>query len=58
MADPKLLRLEFEYSDGTILRLTKAEALKWEEAVKNVVQSAHGHGVSMPTFNWEHFIKK
>jgi hypothetical protein len=50
----KAVRIEIEYADGSIRRLTDpAECLKWEEMVNSQATMAFVHGVSYAPLKWE-----
>lgn len=54
MDKPKLIRLEFEYDDGSIQRLTGEEAHRWFREANAAVTISTIHGAPFPgDFQWE-----
>ncbi len=53
MADPKTIRVEIEYEDGNMRRLTGEAAQKWADAVQGEALFAFAHGQRFPEFPWE-----
>lgn len=48
----KLVRVEFEYEDGTISKLIGKEAERWNEAMSDVMFCYQNHGNIFPNFEW------
>jgi len=53
MSDKKLVRVELEYDNGEIHRLTGEDAEKWLEAANGQAVMSALHGMSFPEFKWE-----
>ena len=53
MASDKLTRVELEREDGSIKRLTGAQALEWDRACSGIAHMAAVHGAKFPAFKWE-----
>jgi len=51
--DKKIVRVELEYDDGSIHRLTGDDAEKWLEAANGQAVMSHIHGMPFPSFDWE-----
>jgi len=49
----KLIRVELEYDDGSIKRLTGDNAHKWNEQVSNASMMAYIHGSRFELLSWE-----
>jgi hypothetical protein len=53
-----LVRVELEYKNGTITRLTGKNAQKWLEMVNGQVTIAAVHGFGLPPFKWKNVKKR
>jgi hypothetical protein len=53
--DPKslLVRIEMEYENGEIVRLTGDNAKEWSRACVQESMLAYNHGMRFPTLEWE-----
>ena len=51
--DPKLVKVELEYADGEINRLTGKDAEEWLSQVNSWAGLAYAHGFSGKLFKWE-----
>jgi len=51
--DKKIIRVELEYDNGEIHRLTGEEAEKWLEAANGQAVMGHIHGMPFPALDWE-----
>ncbi len=49
----KIVRVEIEKEDGTIIRVTGEEAEKWSKACEAMVTLSFSHGFPFPELNWE-----
>ena len=48
-----LVKVEFEYENGEINKLTGKKAQEWLAAVNGQVSIARIHGCNLPAFDWE-----
>lgn len=55
--DPTVTRVEIEFSDGRIARLTGEQAHQWNQACIGAIGNAYVHGCSFPEFKWDTFQK-
>lgn len=55
MSEPKTVRVEIEFEDGRIIRLTGAEAEAWSQQVNNGSVMAFVHGMSHEPLPWKEF---
>ncbi len=55
--DKKIIRVELEYDNGEIHRLTGEEAEKWLEAANGQAVFNSVHGMQFPKLDWE-IVKK
>lgn len=53
MSENKMVRVEMEFEDGRIQRLSGEEAQKWLTAVNGQCTMGWVHGMPMPQFEWE-----
>lgn len=53
MEKPKMIKIELEFDDGRIQRMTGEDANKWLEAVSDQAVFCHVHGVPFPQMHWE-----
>ena len=51
--DPKIIRVEMEYDDGRLMRLTGNAAVKWLDAANNQASIGSIHGFPFPKIEWE-----
>ena len=51
--EKKIIRVEFEYDDGSIQRLVGEEAAKWLDACNGQITMARVHGLPFPEFDWK-----
>jgi len=51
--NPKMIRVELEYSDGSVVRLTGAEATRWYHACAEEATFCQTRGLKFPVFQWE-----
>lgn len=54
---PTVTRVEIEFSDGRIARLTGEQAHYWNEACIGAIGNAYVHGCKFPEFKWDTFQK-
>ena len=53
MNEKKLVRIEFEFSDGEIRYLEGEDAVKWKEAADAQAILSWTHGDEFPPLNWK-----
>jgi len=53
----KTIRVEIEKDDGTIIRITKEEAEKWDKACESMVDFCFAHNILFPELEWEEYKK-
>ena len=58
MGKSKCVRVEIEREDGTGIRLTGEEAIKWDEYVSGLAGCCYAHGQQGPDLKWEAFKKE
>lgn len=52
MAERTLVRVELEYSDGEVWRLTGDQAQKWLDAANGQAVHCSLHGMDFPDLDW------
>lgn len=55
---PKLVRVEMEFDDGKVQRLSGDVAEEWLQRVNGFVTLAWVHGSNFPEFKWEEIKKE
>jgi len=51
--EKKAVRIEMEFDDGTVQRLTGEQAQKWLDAANGQAVMGWAHGMEFPQFDWE-----
>ncbi len=52
-AKAKVIRVEVEFEDGKVIRLTGRSAGRWQEAVESQSFLAFAHGRAFPRLRWQ-----
>ena len=58
MSQVKAVRVEIEFDDGMITRLSGEEAERHRQACNNMCVMASVHGSEFPKFDWETFLRE
>jgi hypothetical protein len=58
MSQVKTVRVEIEFDDGMITRMTGEQAEKWQKACMSLSVYSSVHGNEFPKFEWETFLRE
>jgi hypothetical protein len=53
MENRRVVRVEIEFDNGKVVRVTGEEADKWDAGCRSTAMSAFIHGVNFPEVDWE-----
>jgi hypothetical protein len=57
MEKKKIIRVEIEREDGSVIRVLDNEAEKWAEITDSMASYAYAHGASYDNIHWEEVAK-